>query len=152
MGYRSDVAISMRAKDFVSMYYSAGQTGEEAVAIIDDADKFFIKRTGIVNLVWTSIKWYSEYKGVAFVREYLDSIPHAIRTIGEDMEDVGEEINCDDDDLWGDLIDAAQIERCINVDGEYDHEYLQELLDLAGLGEKHDDNAASIEEISNLLE
>lgn len=147
MGYRSEVVISMRISDFADMYMSAKESNEGAANLMEVADKFIIKYDDIINIRWSDIKWYTSYGDVAFIVNYIKSIPHAIRIVGEDFCDTTNEINCDyyDEDVWEALYEAAQIDRSIIVSGVQDQEYLAKFL------HPITKSAASKDEISDLL-
>ena len=97
MGYRSEVALALRKKDYEELLAKASMFEEEdkrldsLVNFLKFPDELLRDNSGHVVLHWDWIKWYDEGDDplCTWVMENLPDIYHFVR-IGEDNDDTDE--------------------------------------------------------------
>lgn len=120
MGYRSDVVVILpehvyrKLLDKIAVI-SDYDTKQEVYMLLNEAKILQHDETHDVLIIWLDIKWYNEdqdYKDIAFIDEFLHSLPDKdylfLRT-GEDI---------DDNEVFGDYYYPfdAYIEHNIHID------------------------------------
>lgn len=113
MGYRSDVGIAMYTKDYNTMMRRAkALKNQDIYNFIDSADKYMSKEDAkITILTWDCVKWYSTFKEVSWIGNFIEKIPSAFIRVGEDLEDNEEQIF---EDAYK-LFDYIYLNRSIEV-------------------------------------
>lgn len=129
MGYRSDVAITMRTKDYNTMLRRAKALKDTSVcALIDAADIFKADNNTVTILNWTSVKWYDSFDSVKWIQKFIQKIDATFVYIGEDPDDNEEEYYNE----GYELLEYAYYTRNIEIHGEKqikEDKNLNELLD-----------------------
>ena len=99
MGYRSDVGIAMYTKDYKTMIRRAeALKNKEIYEFINSADLYGVvtgddlcekgfNTNKITILRWDCTKWYSDFKEVKWIENFIKKIDSAIVAIGEDLDD-----------------------------------------------------------------
>lgn len=110
MGYRSDVALTLRKKDALELIKQAKENNAVrpfmCMAHVADQDEY-------VTFYWEWVKWYDDYEEIQFITAlYRNLDEYSFKRIGEDNSDIEEEWNGDDDDI----VYKAEIERCFNIE------------------------------------
>lgn len=110
MGYRSEVAIAMYESDFDDLVERASESDSGASDLINCATLY--KKGRIITITWDNIKWYENYEDVEFIMSFLreNAEKYQIKRIGEDIDDIEEELNDDEYEL-----DVISIERYIDM-------------------------------------
>jgi len=120
MGYRSEVAIAIHTKNYNTMIRRAANLKDpniyEFIAsadryVINDVYKTNIKKSKVTILTWDWVKWYPEFKEVAWVENFIKKIDAVFIRLGEDMDD--NEQRCYGDDY--ELQDYIYIDRRIGI-------------------------------------
>ena len=124
MGYRSDVVISLKRKDFDRLKETFLKNTEKEYTKLEEEYKKF-KHDSVYNLMkevtiwhekkadqkendiivfgWNGIKWYEEYFDVRFILNFLNKLeeenaPYKLIVMGEDgYTEEAENYDCDDD-------------------------------------------------------
>ena len=92
MGYRSEVAITMKTKDYNTMVRRAKALKNQVVYnLINNADIYETEEDKIITLYWGWIKWYSEYYEISWIKKFIRSIDSTFVRLGEDVDDTEEE-------------------------------------------------------------
>lgn len=114
MGYRSDIAISMRKEDF-ELLKEFDKENQNLVELLEVAE---VKESrGVVVIQWDSLKWYPYFPEVQAIEEFLGNLsdedkPYRFIRIGEDTADTEIEYNYGDEE-YGDV--AYRINDAIGV-------------------------------------
>jgi len=95
MGYRSDVAIAMYAKDYNTMVRRAqALKNKEIYKFIYNADLYGVieydkgfNAAKVRILKWDCTKWYSDYKEIQWIENFIQKIDSAIVVVGEELDD-----------------------------------------------------------------
>lgn len=112
MGYRSEVAISLRHKDYNNLIENV-KNNIDGYGVIKDllhyADKITnIPDDDIIIIRWNWIKWYEEYKDIQKLNTFLHQeddngnilIPHCFTRIGEEYGDIETYQHIDTEEDW----------------------------------------------------
>lgn len=112
-GYRSEVKVCMRKSDYEELKGRLEVTGDNDTLDLFKEDTFcdfnYQELGDVVVFGWNWIKWYGEYKEVAFIENFLNEIeeqghPYQFVRIGEESGDIeilrsygetGEDYSCD---------------------------------------------------------
>lgn len=121
MGYRSDIAISMRKEDF-ELLKEFDKENQNLVELLEVAE---VKESrGAVVVKWDSLKWYPDFPEVQAIEEFLGKLsdedkPYRFIRIGEAVDDTEVEYNYGDEEKYGDISyrvnDMIGVERYINT-------------------------------------
>lgn len=112
MGYRSEVAIAIHTKNYNTMIRRATNLKDPNIyEFIDSADRYVINDRKVTVLAWDWVKWYPEFKEVAWIENFIKKIDAVFIRIGEDMDD--NEQRCYGDDY--ELQDYIYIDRRIGI-------------------------------------
>lgn len=100
MGYYSDVAIGMKKNEAVKFLSEGAKV--EGEGFVFKTNFQVIDRNEYTIIRWPDIKWYDDYKDVAWVMEYLKKLseegkPVAYVSIGEALDDAEAWYENDDD-------------------------------------------------------
>lgn len=129
MGYQSDVAITMRTKDYNNMLKRAKALKDaSAYNLINAADIFKADDNTITILNWTCVKWYDWFDSVKWIQKFIQKIDATFICIGEDPNDNEEEYYNE----GYELLEYAYYTRNIEIHGEKqikEDKNLNELLD-----------------------
>ena len=110
MGYRSDVAITMRKED----YELLKEFDKENKNLIDLLESATIReKAGAVSLYWEWLKWYDSFSEVEAIEEFLGKLsdedkPYKFIRIGEEWDDIEREEN------WGDEMKYGEVCYTVN--------------------------------------
>lgn len=110
MGYRSDVALTLRKGDVLELIKQA--KGNETVRpfmcmahVVDQSE--------YVTFYWEWVKWYDDYEEIQFITAFYRNLDeYSFKRIGEDTSDIEEEWDGDDDNI----VYKAQIARCLSIE------------------------------------
>lgn len=100
MGYYSSVAISMYEKDYDRMCELAKAEDEDAYRFIMGAQRHDkdLATGHAVTILYDWVKWYSEFKDVGFVENFLrDLDDYSFKRIGEEEGDIEERMGDGED-------------------------------------------------------
>ena len=121
MGYRSDIAISMRKEDF-ELLQEFDKENRNLVELLEVAE---VKESrGAVAIKWDSLKWYPDFPEVQAIEEFLGKLsdedkPYRFIRIGEAIDDTEVEYNYGDEEKYGDISyrvnDMIGVERYIST-------------------------------------
>lgn len=117
MGYRSEVALTIKNEDFENLIARAKNENTGAYELIQNARLF--KNEKYTTIYWGSIKWYDGYEHIDFITDFYDEIPHVFNRIGDDVDDneYGENIYGNGNDYeYCDMMDCAYISRRMDVE------------------------------------
>ncbi len=104
MGYRSEVKIAMKLSDYEEMMarldYYTNKEEIECFMSMSEVRNVISEGQKVVIIHWDWVKWYTEYKEVQYIEEYLGELsanlkPYKFVRIGEESTDV--EVS----DSWG---------------------------------------------------
>ena len=115
MGYRSEVAITMRKDDYDALMWQASDLVKELIKYGEVKDK-----GNVVILYWDEVKWYEEYDDVAFIMDFLDNLrendkPFSFIRLGEDPTDIEERFFFGEN---GDYFDCDIVHICRYIEIE----------------------------------
>ena len=124
MGYYSDVAIGMSAKNFKTLWEREKELVDEQGSILDMMSEFVDRPADeTVIMVWYSFKWYGEL--VRRIEKFLNEIDeqgesYYFLRIGEDFDDIEEYniIGIDDQ-----VIEGIELQRTIHIDSRIGDTY-----------------------------
>ena len=85
MGYRSEVALTLKNDDFNALVNKAKNECTDTLAMLQGAELFQNDKYTTTYLDW--YKWYSDYPEVIFIEAYMSEVPHLFHRLGEDIED-----------------------------------------------------------------
>ena len=130
MGYRSDVGIALYTKDYNAMFRRAKalKKNKEPYNLITRADKYIASGGSVTILYFSNIKWYTAFKEVQWVENFIQKVPSAFVRTGEDLDDNVED--CYNEGY--DLLEYCFLTRMIDISGDKqieEDENLNELLD-----------------------
>ena len=112
MGYRSDVAVVIENEAFKELLEKAKAENKYALELIRSAS--FYRTEKFTTLYFESVKWYEGYEDVQFIESFIREIPHIVKRIGEDYDDIESlEGNVTDYDMYN----CVQIFRCLDIEG-----------------------------------
>lgn len=121
MGYRSDIAISMRKEDF-ELLKEFDKENRNLVELLGVAE---VKESrGAVVIKWDSLKWYPDFPEVQAIEEFLGKLsdedkPYRFIRIGEAIDDTEVEYNYGDEEKYEDISyrvnDMIGVERYIGT-------------------------------------
>lgn len=91
MSYRSDVNIALIKKDYLDLYTKIAALG--IYNLLDkekmsDYEEFSYDEKEWVMIEYTYIKWYSDYPEIKVIEEFLNTHPHQLVRLGEDIDDI----------------------------------------------------------------
>ena len=115
MGYRSEIAISMRKEDF-ELLKEFDKENKNLMELLEMAE---VKESrGVVVIKWDSLKWYPEFPEVQAIAEFIAELseadkPYRFIRIGEDVNDTEVEYNYGDGAKYGDV--AYRVNDIIDV-------------------------------------
>ena len=110
MGYRSDVALTLRKEDALELIK---QAIEDKTVWPFMCMAHMINQNEYVTLHWEWVKWYDDYEELQFITAFYRNLDeYSFKRIGEDNSDIEEEWNGDDDNI----VYKAEIERCFNIE------------------------------------
>ena len=110
MGYRSDVALTLRKEDALELIKQAKESYAVrpfmCIAHGVDQDEY-------VTFYWEWVKWYDDYEELQFISAFYRNLAeYSFKRIGEDTSDIDEEWDGDDDNIAY----KAQIARCFSIE------------------------------------
>ena len=121
MGYRSEVAISMRKEDF-ELLKEFDKENKNLMELLEVAE---IKKSwGVVVVKWDSLKWYPEFLEIQAIEEFLGKLsdedkPYKFIRIGEYADDTEVEYNYGNEEKYGDIAyrvnDMIDVTRYIDI-------------------------------------
>ena len=111
MGYRSEVSITIPNSAFQELVAKSKVENRDAYEFIKSGVIFQTDKFTTVNFKW--IKWYEDYEEVQFIKGFIRSIPHVFNRIGEDYEDIENDVDNITD--YG-ILDCVCIIRCLDVE------------------------------------
>lgn len=103
MGYRSEVALTMKKEDILDLLKQAmAQSDNGSAQQFLYYDKILDHQNGYASLYWDWVKWYEDYPEIAFVTQFYNDIVEkggdiSFRRIGENDDDYESEWSGD----WG---------------------------------------------------
>lgn len=110
MGYRSDVALTLRKEDALELIKQAKEN-ETVRPFMRMAHT--IDQNEYVTFHWEWVKWYDDFEDIRFIAGFYRNLEeYSFKRIGEDNSDIEEEWNGDDDNI----VYKAEIERCFNIE------------------------------------
>ena len=122
MGYRSDIALTIRNEDWNNLVVLVkNHTFREVLTdLIQYAD---IKQNSkFTVLTWECVKWCEDFPEVQFIESFIIDVPHVFCRIGEDDNDCEYKFNSENisNELFGEMSGISMIIRkiTINFDGE----------------------------------
>ena len=130
MGYRSEVGIALYTKDYKAMLRRAKELkrNKEPYKLIKCANKYIADEGKVTILYFSDVKWYTDFKEVQWVENFIAKVPSAFIRTGEDLDD-----NVEDTYNEGyDLLEYCCLTRVIDISGDRqieEDENLNELLD-----------------------
>lgn len=115
MGYRSEVVIVMRKKDYNTMKKRAlVLKNKSMIEIIEKAETYTAGPKETLRIIrWNWIKWYPEYPEIKWIEKFLNDKDYIFYRIGEDISDVVEVCSGEYEDLW----DCAYLDRSVVIEG-----------------------------------
>ena len=109
MGYRSDVKVIIKKNDYERMQKELVENELFKYAIVKEVSKI----DGII-LEWQDIKWYTEYKEVAEIENFITNLDiYKFIRLGEDYEDIEIMSNAGKDNEY-EFIDTIDVIRYID--------------------------------------
>jgi hypothetical protein len=93
MGYRSEVALTMKKEDVLELLKQAmAQSDNGSAQNFLCYDKILDHQNGYASLYWDWVKWYEDYPEIAFVTQFYNDIVEkgndvSFKRIGEDNND-----------------------------------------------------------------
>lgn len=115
MGYRSEVGIALYTKDYNTMVRRAKALKDPDIyGLISYADRYIAEGGKVTILYYSWIKWYPEYKDIAWIEKFIQKVQSAFVRTGEDMAD-NEEI-CHNEGY--DLLEYCCLTRIVDINGE----------------------------------
>jgi len=98
MGYRSDVAFILSDKASKLFNKSLKELSEEdkkdVQTLLNSADEHYVHESGAELWYWTWVKWYSEYKSVSFIENFINidikNDEYLLLILGEEIQDINE--------------------------------------------------------------
>jgi hypothetical protein len=85
MGYYSEVSITLRNDDFLSLVNKTKIENTEAFDLIIDANIY--RNDEFTTLYWDWIKWYDDSKLVRYINDFIQDVPYVYNRLGEDNSD-----------------------------------------------------------------
>ena len=130
MGYRSEVGIALYTKDYKAMLKRAKELkrNKEPYTLIKYANKYGADNGKITILYFSDVKWYTDFKDVSWIENFIQKVDSAFVRTGEDMND-NEEMCYNEG--W-DLLEYCRLTRTVDISGDEiieEDENLNELLD-----------------------
>ena len=110
MGYRSEVAIVIRNKDFSALVAKSKSECEEAYYLLKN--EVIRQNDKHTTLHFDYVKWYQDDTDVQFIENFIDDISHIFKRIGEDHDDIEERSNDADYEMY----ECVSFVRSLNTD------------------------------------
>lgn len=116
MGYRSDVGIALYTKDFNTMIKRAKELkkNKEPYELIKNADKYSADNRKITILYFSDVKWYTDFKEVQWIENFIKKIQSVFIRIGEELDDNEETVYNE----GYDLLEYCFLTRIVDIAGE----------------------------------
>ncbi len=92
MGYKSEVAITLKNDDFDTLVKKAKNEHEDAYGLIKMASVY--KTEKFTTLHFDFVKWYADYEDVRFIETFMRSVPYVFNRVGDDCNDIEVLENC----------------------------------------------------------
>ena len=114
MGYRSDVALTIKNEEFNVLTAKAKIENQDAYDLIKYAE--IRQNKNYTTLSWECVKWYESYDDVSYIEQFMNSgIAYSFKRVGEDYDDVETSSNFVTDNDY-DIVNCSCYMRGINVD------------------------------------
>lgn len=121
MGYRSEIAISMRKEDF-ELLKEFDKENKNLIELLEVAE---VKESrGVMVIKWDSLKWYPEYPEVQAITKFLGKLseaakPYKFIRIGEDVNDTEVKYDYGDEEKYEDIAyrinDIIDLARYVDI-------------------------------------
>ena len=88
MGYRSEVALTLKKEDGLELIRQAKEN-EPVRNLMSCAN--IIDQNEFITFHWISVKWYGSFEGVRFITRFYQNLEkYSFKRIGDDYNDIEE--------------------------------------------------------------
>ena len=116
MGYRSEVGIALYTKDYKTMIKRAKELkkNKEPYELIKNADKYNADNRKITILYFSDVKWYTDFKEVQWIENFIKKVQSVFIRIGEELDDNEETVY---NEGYG-LLEYCFLTRMVDISGD----------------------------------
>ena len=116
MGYRSEVGIALYTKDYKTMLKRVKELkkNKEPYELIKNADKYSADNGKITILYFSDVKWYTDFKEVQWVENFIKKVQSVFIRIGEELDDNEETVYNE----GYDLLEYCFLTRMVDISGD----------------------------------
>ena len=116
MGYRSEVGIALYTKDYKTMIKRAKELkkNKEPYELIKNADKYNADNRKITILYFSDVKWYTDFKEVQWIENFIKKVQSVFIRIGEELDDNEETVYNE----GYNLLEYCFLTRMVDISGD----------------------------------
>ena len=116
MGYRSEVGIALYTKDYKTMLKRVKELkkNKEPYELIKNADKYSADNGKITILYFSDVKWYTDFKEVQWIENFIKKVQSVFIRIGEELDDNEETVYNE----GYDLLEYCFLTRMVDISGD----------------------------------